>query len=486
MATPLTFSARPQHSKVVGRTGQSIVAGSLNDLDVNQEVRGPLWYGSATKLGFSQRMLKDGVVQLGLGSLVDSIVGGTWTFAPASDSPLDREVADGAHHAFFERLPWASTASRIVTGVVMDGFSHSEVTDDVQEISQTRFPLHPGKGKAVMYTGLHARPAWSSSPLPWYPHPKNPEQLEKWQQFTSTSMQEPAGFVDIDASDLLRFTWGHGIAGASFNGQAIARAGFSPWFHKTILLVLAMIQNEREKVGVPKLSAPKEIEHQPDQDDRTVAMQILTNFRTNENSGLYLPPGWLFDWTSNKSPAALQDEISRCDTHLLQAFSSGHLALGHSSGKSRGGASFALASSQEGVQHLRVDHIARFMLEVLNIGMDSVAWRGESIVSRWVRANYGLGVPIPKAVCRALPSRDFSAMIMASPNLVAAGLLTPDDPLESHIREIMTFPERDPKTSRSVNQTMLGAAGQQSSRGEDATEPSQTATDRAEETGANQ
>lgn len=449
-------------SKAKGGSGTSINLGSITSQDINTDVRGRLWYGDNSLWGIANEMMADPHVKRSVEAIVDPLLAATWDFAPASKDPLDIEAADYARWDFFECNDWENTLRLAANGLVRDGFALFEWTDTSDRTIPTkRFPLHPGGGLGVGYTKAHHRPA--NTLEEWHQSPKDPEIADGISQWLQGSDAEESGdrTIRLSKGDLFwHLVWDQ--EGANFEGRAPLRAAYGAFKVKRLLLILAMLRHQREGVGIPKISepSPEDLQGQAITEDEVLkAKEILRSLNAHENSYIYLPSGYSFEWqTTTGQSTGLHEAIEQCNRDIAYNLGIAWMLLG-SSGKT---GSWALATEQRGHYVLSLEKYARFIERAVNIG------RGWSPVERLIRRNYGSEVGLPRLVARNMPTRDWSRLLPMLPALVKSKLLQSDDVLRGFLRTVTFLPEEDPETAQEFVEEAKGAlqSGEDEEQGE--------------------
>lgn len=425
--------ARPRRKSA---SGTSSIYGILGSQDTNTATKGELWYGSFGDDGISAKMRRDPHIEQSIGYVTNPLVSARWRFRPASQSPLDVEVADWCSYCFFERLPWAMILERMVAGYTADGFSLAEMTDDTRPIPVERFRAHPGRqrGVGVVPTGLHDIPQNTVSK--WHKKPGEPTRLasiEQWQPFDD---KESPGYRSVPADRIVRFTTGQ--RGSSFAGVPILRSAYGPWKIKNALQTFEAIGFERTAVGVP-VATPGEAEDFDKEEAESVEL-LLENMRVMAKGAIVLPPGYKLEWSGagENDVSNLNIAIERCNTDMAANVSAGFTRLGLT-----GPGSYALGTTQAGQYHLSTVRHANLVETVFNLGLD-----GWSPIRRIVDLNYGADVQAPVLEARNLPTRDIKTSLSLLFNGVSQGVITPDDPLEEEARDMLDVGPRDPGSAR--------------------------------------
>lgn len=433
------YAEETTRSVAIGGAGTSIFSGNIDTLEPNSEVKGALWYGSPGRPGIVQKMVRDPHVRKSLGSIVGNLLQGIWDFVPAKASgariKLANEIADLCRWQFFELIDWAQVLMDQLK-CLRDGFSIHEFTDDARAIDVERFPLHPGNGIGVVYTGFHHRPAWTISR--WIQSKTNTADLDGVVQYLRGSDAERAGEVTIPASRLIRATQEQ--EGADYQGFALLRSAYGAWKSKVVLTIVQMILHERTGSGLPGMTLPAGVS--PDSPEVTKARSILEQIRSHEKGYVILPNGWSFSWNTNDGlggvAQALEAAIERCNRDIAHNVGAVFMLLG--SGTSANG-SYALAQTQKSQSQIDQEVFAHFILRVWNRGMD-----GWSPVKRFVRMNYGADAAehlCPTMVVKNLPSREWAGVLPLLKQLVDAKVIVADEALEDWARVNLNAPARE-------------------------------------------
>jgi hypothetical protein len=254
-------------------------------------------------------------------------------------------------------------------------------------------------------------------------------------QWIPGSDAEQAGIKFVRADRLLRIT--NEQEGANFEGFASLRSAYGAWKIKKALEVIDAIKHERIGIPTPVL----ELSETADETDIAAAEIILAQLRANEKGFVILPNGFKLEWSGagDSVVSNINEAIQRCNIEIAMNVIAGNMLLGLNSSSG----SFALSNTQDGARHLHVDAHAATMVDAFNCGMD-----GWSIAERYTRLNYGPDVGVPILQARLLPTRPWVKIIAETVKAAAGGLITPDDQLESDIRDVLEWGPHDPTTAR--------------------------------------
>jgi hypothetical protein len=416
-----------------GGSGTAITAGFIQDIEHNRDLTGTNWYGTLGQIGVAGKMMRDSHVRQSVNYVTDPLRAGTWKFKPASKSDLHVEQAAYCDWAFIERLPWTNILKRIVSDYSVDGFSLSEMTDGFVDVPVERFPLHPGRGRGIVPTGLHEIPG--STVHRFHPNPENSLQLERIQQWQPFNDAEQVGFREIEGNRIVRLTFDQ--KGGDFSGFALLRSAYAAWKCKLAFMAIDAIRHERRGVGTPIIILGEEV----GDEDIEAAERTLEQMRTNAKGYAIFPNGWQFSWdTGNRGTGTdVNEAIARCDIAIAHNVSAGFMLLGLTGGSG----SYGLSFTQKSQYHLSSVGHAAMVGAGFTLGCD-----GWSPVGRILELNYSEVGELPKLEARNLPTRDWAEVLPQLINATNAGLITPDDKLEDELRDIFQLGAHDPDTAR--------------------------------------
>lgn len=92
---------------------------------------------------------------------------------------------------------------------------------------------------------------------------------------------------DIEIEKLIIFT--HNRKGGNLEGKSLLRTSYRPWYFKSNLYNIDGIQKERHGMGFPIIELPPGYKDS----DKTAALELVRNIRTNEHGGAVVPPKWI-------------------------------------------------------------------------------------------------------------------------------------------------------------------------------------------------
>lgn len=225
--------------------------------------------------------------------------------------------------------------------------------------------------------------------------------------------------------------------GSDFSGNAVLRSVFKHWLVKDTLIRIGALAADRQGMGVPVVSYPGGGED--DRAQKAQALQIATQLRAGEESGVAVPQGWQVSILGvSGSVAEALAWVKYHDESISRSMLAMFLNLGHDA---------ALGSGQ--TMTASVDYFLLAEKALLRYIEEVVT---EDILRPLFADNFGVDEPYPTLTLED-PAPEDSATSEALGTLVTAGLIVPDEPLRGFIRERYKLPEAQP------DQPQLGPDG---------------------------
>lgn len=415
----------------LGSSGTTIRGGRLQYEEFNSKLENEKGWGDYGTQGVYDLMRKtDPHIRRALQLLKLPLRSAQWVFEPASDSDLDKEIAEFCSYALFERLCWDDVLRQSL--LMYDfGFVLFEILEDTYEVPRSRFKNLPSSGtgsdtaNAVLWSAID--PRLPKTVDQWVPRADRPTMLAAIVQQVGGSDVEEGTFRTIPADRLLRFT--HDQEGGNFAGASVLRSAYKPWKILETLERIDVLRHERQNCGTPVISLPETGVQEGDADK---AEKILMTVGRSERGYIVEPPGWKFRWETSGEGTGTNVEaaIERCIRAIADNVLAGFMALG---GGDTG--SYALAETQADHYLASIEAGARYVEEVWNKGSDGV-----SHVRRLVDLNYGPQRAYPRLRATNLKSRDYGQILPLVAQLLAAKALTPSRDLENYLRNRLDLP----------------------------------------------
>ncbi|GAB3867357.1 hypothetical protein GCM10028801_41150 [Nocardioides maradonensis] len=227
----------------------------------------------------------------------------------------------------------------------------------------------------------------------------------------------------------------HKKRGGNWVGRSVLRPAYKHWRLKDRLLRIQAEAAERNGMGIPVYEAAGK-----GQDELDAGEEIAAGLRAGENAGAALPNGAALKLlgVSGTVPDLL-GAIRYHDEQIARSMLANILNLGGA----RGTGSYALGNTFNDVLSLAIEAIAENIRDTAS----------RHIIEDLVDLNYGPDEPAPRLVFDEIGSKN-DAIVAALATLVDAGVLQPDEDLETFIRTTLGLPPRGgaalnpvPKTS---------------------------------------
>ena len=209
-----------------------------------------------------------------------------------------------------------------------------------------------------------------------------------------------------------------GRDGADWYGTSVLRQAYRPWFFKDRLERIGVQIVERNGMGVPVATVSNSADH-------GMVDEALANFRAGASAFAKFPEGVDFKLVGvSGSTVDPLPQIKHYSQQISKALAQGFQDLGHDSGARSLGETFlkvALRASQE---------IADLIADTFT----------EHVIRDLVELNFGEGTPYPVlSPGDIVANGDTDSAVLV--DLADAGLITPDQGLEKHLRAQHGLPE---------------------------------------------
>lgn len=229
--------------------------------------------------------------------------------------------------------------------------------------------------------------------------------------------------------------------GSDWTGTSLLRAPYKNWLLKDRLLRAQSMTVERNGLGVPVYtgaeapsSATPEERKAWDETQIVEGLKVAKTFRAGEAAGAAVPNSASLDLKGVSGRLPDTDRPIRYhDEQMARAVLAHFLNLGTETGSWALGSTFADFFTQS------LNAVARQIADVAN----------QHIVEDLVDLNWGSAEPAPLLVVDEI-GKEHPATAEALRALAEAGIVTPDGPLEAHVRELYGLPLADEETSRTT------------------------------------
>jgi phage gp29-like protein len=223
--------------------------------------------------------------------------------------------------------------------------------------------------------------------------------------------------------------------GANWIGQSLLRSAYKMCILKDRVLRVQTMSIERNGLGVPVYtSAPVPDGADPDrhkewvESEKDAGLQIAQDFRAGDDSGASIPHGAKLELLAltGKLPDTTRP-LQYFDEQIARAVLAHVLNLG---GDDSTG-SYALGDTLESI----------FTNSLNSVAADFVDVTQQHVIEDYVDLNRGPDEPAPRLVVSKIGA-DTPVTADAIRALVDARVITPDEALEGHVRELMGLPAR--------------------------------------------
>ncbi len=432
---------------VRGISGTQLSGGMISGYERNAQLTGLNWVREAEDM-----LRTDPVVRRSWHMLRQTLLSATWRFECTDDSdPIAVELARFANEAFgFDgyagqmSLSWEEQLSYMLEFVPL-GYRYAE---EIYRVSTDE------NGKARVWLDRYADRE-PSAHLRW---------LSRDNQQLDGVMQQVVGVgrtpEPIPSNKLLLLALNR--TGSNFEGSGMLRPVWWWWRTKQKVANLMCVGVDRWAVPTPRVKVDRSVAELHGLTDADINAMIddaeaqAQAFLSAEQSYLVDNPVVSFDQYASAPNLYAQgplDIIKECDNQISQAFLAQFANLGITDTGSR----------SVGEVHLSVFRRAAINLcDIVASAVSGVDRRGGGTIGRLIRWNYGPIDPskLPRLTHTGLDTDDLAESLAMLPQLVTAGLLTPDDELERAIRERLGAGDLPEEAQRSaIERTVSASSG---------------------------
>jgi hypothetical protein len=349
---------------------------------------------------------------------------------PFDEKEISHDISEFCEFNIFESTsrPFVLVLEDILR-MFNDGFSVIEQVWETREWSPRRTGAN--RKKYTMLRNLAVRPASTISEIT-YDDNGGPTGVVQQAIRADGNAQE----VTLDIQKLLIFTFG--ILGGDLTGKPLGRTAYQPWYFKKELYKIDAIGHERNRLGVPRWELAEGFSNA----DVSAAWEQVTNVRTNEKTGVVVPPGHKFDFaTVENNPTDIMVSIEHHDAKILLNVMAQFLLLGLTGGGGR-----ATSGSHVDMFQKAMKYVAKYICGVFNL----------YLIPKLVGYNFDT-TEFPEMRVRNIgETKDLQQWASALSNLASQLLITPDMETENYIREEIDFPYKT--EPRPVDQTVKATA----------------------------
>lgn len=350
----------------------------------------------------------DGAVRGALRIIKTPIQGAEWYIEPASDSVIDKNIAQFINDCLFEWMDttWERFIEDCCRSIDYGYFCFEKVFEpDAGKIKLKKLaPIHPLDVQSWQYAPNGELVGIRMEPLIGEDHTQ---------------------VVDIPYNKMLCIVFE--MEGGDQRGTSLLRSAFKHWYYKDTLYKIDAIQKERHGIGVPVIKLPIGFTDK----DRELANDLGRNLRTNERAYITCPNTW--DIFFAKLEGQPVDPIPSIEHHDAKIYES-------------------ILASFMGSKLVSKESMDTFYKSTRYMAQGCIAATiNRYLIRDLVDINFLRKGGYPKLRVRRMGEwEDMRTMTFALRNLVGAKLITPDQGIEDLLRDQMGLPEYDKTTIRQM------------------------------------
>lgn len=369
----------------------------------------------------------------------------SWNVQPGGVEQADTECADFVESCMYDMEDsWTGTLSEILSFLTY-GWSVHEI------VYKRRMGRHKQPELNSKYDdGLIG---WMKLPI------RAQDTLYEWEygpndELTGMTQMPPPdfGLITIPVDKLLLFRTE--TRKGNPEGRSILRNAYRDWYFKRRFQEIEGIGIERDLAGLPVLVAPEDVNIWGNDPEmvrlRASAESLVKNIRRDSMEGVVIPAGWELKLLASGGSRSFDTNkvIDRYDTRIAMTVLADFVLLGH-----QNVGSFALADNKTEIFAMAVGAFLDVICETFN----------KKAIPQLVEMNgdHFAGITdYPELIHGDVETQDLTKLADYLAKVVGAGLLQPDEGLETYIRQQAGIPERvdsfttvKPKNGKKTPQT---------------------------------
>lgn len=395
-------------SSEIGDTGVRIFNGIITGEEYNRNLT-----GYRGLLVWDEMRRSDATVGVSLRAVKLPIKSTKFFMKPASGDDADLLISDFVNWNLFERLKWKQVLGEILTHLEF-GFSIHEMVFGVETVDGV---------ERIVLTKLAFRK--QTSMVNW----------QAGQNVPGITFRKSDGTtVPIPLEKLVVFT--NEQEGDNYEGRSILRTAYKHWYYVDKYYQIDAVGHERHSLGVVKIKYPNSATDA----QRTAAQSAARNLRASEEAFIEEPQGWdinFMDMQGN-SLKDIQPSINRHDRQITKNVLAQFLEIG--------------ATGSSGTRSTSQDHRELFNQSVQAV-LDYVKDTMGYVVKTLVDLNFNVDV-YPTVGSGAIDQKNITSLADALAKFDQAGMITPSDEDEAHVRNLLGFPEMSPDGPRAPKAAM--------------------------------
>lgn len=369
----------------------------------------------------------------------------SWNVQPGGAEEADTECADFVESCMYDMEDsWTGTLSEILSFLTY-GWSVHEIVYK-RRMGRHKQPELNSKYDDGLIGGMKLPIRAQDTLYEWEYGPND--------ELTGMTQMPPPDFglitIPIDKLLLFRTETRKGNP----EGRSILRNAYRDWYFKRRFQEIEGIGIERDLAGLPVLVAPEDVNIWGNDPEmvrlRASAESLVKNIRRDSMEGVVIPAGWELKLLASGGSRSFDTNkvIDRYDTRIAMTVLADFVLLGH-----QNVGSFALADNKTEIFAMAVGAFLDVICETFN----------KKAIPQLVEMNgdHFAGITdYPELIHGDVETQDLTKLGDYLAKVVGAGLLQPDEGLETYIRQQAGIPEKvdsfttgKPKNSPKTPQT---------------------------------
>lgn len=391
----------------LGATGTSFFGSLIQNDEYNPEF---FWRDAILK--WEEMRRNDAQVRAMEALMVEPLIAANWYIKPASEAPMDQEIAAFVESCLFHDLRHVSELGTTITQPWPDLLRHVLLMLPFGFMPfEICYRVEDGWVKWSRFQPLLPRTVWR-----WWVGPDN--ELEGVQQWSYKAYTYH--FANIPREKLLLFS--HRMEGQNYEGISIFRSAFKHWWYKQVFEKIAAIAVERTGIVPPVIN----LGANPTAADVSAALKIVANVRANEQMGVVIPNDWRFEFPRLMANHA--EGILPLITYHDQLMARNILAPFLNLGSTETGA-YSLDASQKLTFYGALQGEANYVCGQFN----------QEAIPRLVDYNYENVAQYPQLCCAKLVSQDLPTLGSVMQQL--AVYIPPSPPVNDYVADLLGIPK---------------------------------------------
>lgn len=391
--------AEPVRLQELGESGTRIFYGIISGEEYNYELTGQQGLAEYDKMRRS-----DASVKAALTAIKNPVKSVEWFVEPASSDASDVEIADFVTHNFMDILRFKTLLGEILTHLDF-GYSVHEKVYDYQTVD--------GKDRIVLSKLAFRK---QTTILRWEQNDHTPG---------ITQLTPDGKLISIPLNKIVVFT--NEQEGENYEGQSILRSAYKHWYYKDKMYQIDAVGHERQALGVVDIAYPTGAADK----DIKQAESAARNLRANEEGFISHRDDWQIGFMDMKGGTLkdIEPSIDHHDRQISKSVLAQFLDLG--AGRNASG-SRAVGQTHADLFEQSIQSVAATIADTIN----------RYVIKDLVDLNFNV-TDYPKLRAGDISTDGIDTIAAVVSQFVAAGLLTPTEQDEAHVRKLINFPEPD-------------------------------------------